>query len=86
VGHTPGSIALAYTAGVVPQLFTGDSLFPGGAGRTTNPKDFASLMDDLESKVFARFDDSTVVHPGHGDDTTLGDERPHLGEWRARGW
>jgi glyoxylase-like metal-dependent hydrolase (beta-lactamase superfamily II) len=86
VGHTPGSITLAYAGGGPVHLFTGDSLFPGGAGRTTSPDDFASLMDDLESKVFARFDDSTVVHPGHGDDTTLGAERPHLGEWRARGW
>ena len=43
-------------------------------------------MDDLEAKVFARFDDATVVHPGHGDDTTLGAERPQLAEWRTRGW
>ena len=86
VGHTPGSITLAYTGEGPAHLFTGDSLFPGGPGRTTTPEDFASLMDDLESKVFARFDDSTVVHPGHGDDTTLGAERPHLSEWRARGW
>jgi len=87
VGHTPGSIALAWTApdGVV-HLFTGDSLFPGGPGRTSGPADFASLLDDLEQKVFDRFDDRTVVHPGHGDDTTLGAERPHLAEWRARGW
>lgn len=86
VGHTPGSITLAYTAGEVTHLFTGDSLFPGGPGRTRSPGDFTSLMDDLESKIFARFDDATVVHPGHGDDTTLGAERPQLGEWRARGW
>jgi glyoxylase-like metal-dependent hydrolase (beta-lactamase superfamily II) len=87
VGHTPGSITLAYSApdGVV-HLFTGDSLFPGGPGRTTSPEDFASLIDDLEAKIFARFPDDAVVHPGHGDDTTLGAERPHLAEWRARGW
>jgi glyoxylase-like metal-dependent hydrolase (beta-lactamase superfamily II) len=70
----------------VTHLFTGDSLFPGGPGRTTSPQDFAGLMDDLEAKVFGRFDDATVVHPGHGDDTTLGAERPQLAEWRARGW
>jgi glyoxylase-like metal-dependent hydrolase (beta-lactamase superfamily II) len=86
VGHTPGSIALAYTAGAVPHLFTGDSLFPGGPGKTHFEEDFTSLMDDLEHKVFAAFDDDTVVHPGHGDDTTLGTERPHLPAWRARGW
>ena len=86
VGHTPGSITLTYAGGGTVHLFTGDSLFPGGPGRTTTPEDFASLMYDLESKVFARFDDATVVHPGHGDDTTLGVERPHLDEWRQRGW
>jgi len=86
VGHTPGSIALVYSGQQATHLITGDSLFPGGPGRTTSPAHFASLMDDLEAKVFARFDDTTVVHPGHGDDTTLGDERPHLAQWRARGW
>jgi glyoxylase-like metal-dependent hydrolase (beta-lactamase superfamily II) len=87
VGHTPGSIVLAYTdRSATVHLFTGDSLFPGGPGRTTSAEDFRTLMDDLEEKVFARFDDATVVHPGHGDDTTLGVERPHLKEWRIRGW
>ena len=86
VGHTPGSVALAYAGGGVTHLFTGDSLFPGGAGRTTSPEDFASLMDDLESKIFDVFGDDAVVHPGHGDDTTLGTERPHLPRWRQRGW
>ncbi|EFG79569.1 metallo-beta-lactamase domain protein [Mycobacterium parascrofulaceum ATCC BAA-614] len=88
-GHTPGSIALALdgpATGGVTQLFTGDCLFPGGPGRTTRPEDFDSLMSGLESKVFDRFDDGTVVYPGHGDDTTLGAERPHLAEWRERGW
>jgi glyoxylase-like metal-dependent hydrolase (beta-lactamase superfamily II) len=86
VGHTPGSITLVYTGGNEPHLFTGDSLFPGGPGRTHFEEDFRSLMDDLERKVFDRFGDDAVVHPGHGDDTTLGAERPHLSEWRARGW
>ena len=86
VGHTPGSIALAYSGGSNTHLFTGDALFPGGPGRTTNPTDFGTLMNDLETKIFARFADDTVVHPGHGDGTTLGDERPHLSQWRARGW
>jgi glyoxylase-like metal-dependent hydrolase (beta-lactamase superfamily II) len=87
VGHTPGSIALACTgADGTTHLFTGDSLFPGGPGKTAGAVDFATLMDDLEEKVFGRFGDDTVVHPGHGDDTTLGVERPHLSAWRARGW
>jgi glyoxylase-like metal-dependent hydrolase (beta-lactamase superfamily II) len=86
VGHTPGSITLAYAGEPSTHLFTGDSLFPGGPGRTTSKEDFTSLMDDLETKIFGRFNDDTVVHPGHGDDTTLGNERPHLPQWWARGW
>jgi glyoxylase-like metal-dependent hydrolase (beta-lactamase superfamily II) len=85
-GHTPGSIALLYEDDVQPHLFTGDSLFPGGPGRTTTPEYFGSLMDDLEQKVFGPLPDSTWVYPGHGKDTTLGVERPSLPEWRARGW
>ncbi|ANS77634.1 metallo-beta-lactamase superfamily protein [Serinicoccus hydrothermalis] len=88
-GHTPGSIALALSTAAdrtTTLLFTGDSLFPGGPGRTTGAQDFTSLMDDLENRVFAVFDDDAVVLPGHGDNTTLGAERPSLGEWRERGW
>jgi glyoxylase-like metal-dependent hydrolase (beta-lactamase superfamily II) len=86
-GHTPGSIAILYRdPHGHPHLFTGDSLFPGGPGRTTNPQDFTSLMDDLESRVFGELPDDTWVYPGHGDDTTLGTERSKLGEWRERGW
>ena len=86
-GHTPGSVALLLRAGDgSTHLFSGDSLFPGGPGRTTRPEDFTSLMDDLEERVFAALPDDTWVYPGHGRDTRLGDERPHLDEWRARGW
>ncbi len=86
-GHTPGSIALVLDGRDGPtHIFTGDSLFPGGPGRTTNPSDFNQLMDDLTAQVFDAYGDDTVLHPGHGDSTTLGAERPHLPEWRARGW
>ena len=60
--------------------------FPGGPGRTTNPTDFTSLMDDLEERIFGRLDDDTWFYPGHGKDSTLGAERPQIPEWRARGW
>jgi glyoxylase-like metal-dependent hydrolase (beta-lactamase superfamily II) len=87
VGHTPGSICLLYNdPNGTPHLFTGDSLFPGGPGRTTNPTDFGSLMDDLEAKVFGRLPDETWFYPGHGNDSTLGKERGSVPEWRARGW
>jgi glyoxylase-like metal-dependent hydrolase (beta-lactamase superfamily II) len=87
VGHTPGSIALLYTGPDRPHLFTGDCLFPGGVGNTEkDPARFASLIDDVETKVFGRLPDETWVYPGHGKDTTLGAERPHLAEWRERGW
>lgn len=85
-GHTPGSVALAFTAGDVTHLFTGDSLFPGGVGRTSGPEDFNQLLDDVSDRLFGAYPDSTVVYPGHGDDTTLGAERGSLGEWRERGW
>jgi len=86
-GHTPGSIALLYDdPDGTPHLFTGDSLFPGGPGRTTDPAAFTSLMDDLEAKVFDRLPDETWFYPGHGADSTLGEQRPHLAEWRSRGW
>ena len=86
-GHTPGSVALAWTddAGTV-HVFTGDSLFPGGPGKTGSAADFSDLMDDLQTRVFDVYPDSTLVHPGHGAGTTLGAERPHLAAWRARGW
>ena len=85
-GHTPGSIALVWRGGGQTHVFTGDSLFPGGPGRTTDPTDFTSLVDDLEERLFGRLDDDTWFYPGHGNDSTLGAERPHLAEWRARGW
>jgi glyoxylase-like metal-dependent hydrolase (beta-lactamase superfamily II) len=86
-GHTPGSVALHYRDPDGSQhLFTGDSLFPGGPGRTTSPADFTSLMDDLEQRVFGVLPDDTWFYPGHGNDSTLGAERAQLAEWRARGW
>ena len=88
-GHTPGSVALALSgpaAGDAVHLFTGDCLFPGGLGRTTKPAEFDSLFRDVTSRVFDVYPDSTVIYPGHGDDTTLGAERPHLNEWRERRW
>ncbi|MGQ0482538.1 MAG: MBL fold metallo-hydrolase [Pseudonocardia sp.] len=86
-GHTPGSIALLYRDDDgPPHLFTGDSLFPGGPGKTWSAEDHARLLDDLESRVFDGLPDDTWIYPGHGDDTTLGSERPSIPEWRARGW
>jgi glyoxylase-like metal-dependent hydrolase (beta-lactamase superfamily II) len=87
VGHTPGSIALLYDdPSGTPHLFTGDSLFPGGVGKTWSADDFRTLIGDVSAKVFDRLPDETWFYPGHGDDSTLGAERPHLPEWRERGW
>lgn len=87
-GHTPGSIALLYEGDAErPHLFSGDSLFPGGVGKTDgDAARFGRLMDDLERKVFGPLPDRTWVYPGHGSDTTLGAERGSLPEWRERGW
>jgi len=88
-GHTPGSVALALRQSrerAAVQLFTGDCLFPGGVGKTWEPGGFEQLLGDVTNRVFDVYGDDTVVYPGHGDDTTLGQERPHLAEWRERGW
>lgn len=96
-GHTPGSVALLLTEppevtepGAVAgraHLFTGDSLFPGGLGNTDHDAArFTQLFADVTSRVFDRLPDNTWVYPGHGDDTTLGAERPHVESWRERGW
>ena len=87
-GHTPGSIALLYDDPEGhPHLFTGDSLFPGGVGNTFGDEAaFVQLIDDVETKVFQRLPDDTWFYPGHGNDSTLGAERPSLPQWRARGW
>ena len=86
-GHTPGSVALACARpGVPAHLFTGDSLFPGGVGRTRSDRDFRSLFADVADRVFDAYPDDTVVWPGHGRPTTLGAERPALPQWRERGW
>lgn len=87
-GHTPGSVALAWQDARtgVAHLFTGDSLFPGGLGRTTSPEDFRSLYTDVSTRLFDVFEDAAVVHPGHGDNTTLGIQRPQLQQWLERGW
>ncbi len=68
-----------------PHLFTGDGLFPGGPGKTTD-ETFDELMNTLVVKVFEALPDETWVYPGHGDDTVLGRERPHVVEWLDRGW
>lgn len=88
VGHTPGSIALVYDdPHGHPHVFTGDCLFPGGVGNTQgDAAAFTSLLTDVADKLFAPLPDETWVYPGHGNDTTLGAERPHLAEWRERGW
>ena len=87
-GHTPGSIALVYQDREGrAHIFSGDSLFPGGVGNTQkDPSRFEQLIADVSERLFDVYPDDTVVHPGHGRPTTLGAERPHLEEWRARGW
>ncbi|MBD8869361.1 MBL fold metallo-hydrolase [Nocardioides donggukensis] len=87
-GHTPGSVALLYAdPDGHAHLFTGDSLFPGGVGNTFGDEQaFATLVHEVETKVFDRLPDDTWFYPGHGNDGRLGDERPHLAEWRERGW
>ncbi len=84
-GHTPGSMSFHVEG--TPLLFTGDTLFPGGPGATQfEGGDFPTIVRSIEDRIFSRFDGSTIVLPGHGDDTTVGSESPQLDEWIARGW
>lgn len=81
-GHTPGGVCLL--AG--KHLISGDTLFPGGPGNTWNDADnFATIIDAISRKLFT-LDDDVAVYPGHGKDTTIGTEKPHLQEWIDRGW
>ncbi len=84
-GHTPGSMSFHVEG--TPLLFTGDTLFPGGPGATQyEGGDFETIIRSIEDRIFSRFDGSTIVLPGHGLDTTIGEESPQLDEWVARGW
>ncbi|MBA3267644.1 MAG: MBL fold metallo-hydrolase [Acidimicrobiia bacterium] len=84
-GHTPGSTCFVIDGS--PVLLSGDTLFPGGPGATHRPGGhFPTIIRSIDDRLFARLPDDTVVLPGHGDDTTIGAERPHLQEWADRGW
>lgn len=86
-GHTEGSIALVLDVPNNPiHIFTGDCLFPGGVGKTESVEHFELLFNDVKTKIFDVFDDETVIHPGHGDDTKLGWERGQLDQWQERKW
>lgn len=81
-GHTPGGICLL----TGKHLISGDTLFPGGPGNTWEDAEaFATIIESIRSKLFTLPDD-TAVYPGHGKDTTIGTEKPHLEEWIDRGW
>ncbi|HEX6476457.1 MAG TPA: MBL fold metallo-hydrolase [Acidimicrobiales bacterium] len=84
-GHTPGSMCFLLEG--APVLFSGDTLFPGGPGATSFPGgDFPTIIRSLEERLFVPLAPDVLVLPGHGDDTTIGNERPHLQEWIDRGW
>ena len=84
-GHTPGSICFLVEGS--PLLFSGDTLFPGGPGNTaTELGDFPTIIESIDRRLFAPLPPETIVLPGHGRDTTISAERPHLEEWVARGW
>ena len=83
-GHTEGSMSFKLDGH--PVLFSGDTLFPGGPGGTKFPGgDFDTIIRSLDTRLFTLPTD-TIVMPGHGTDTTIGTERPHLREWVDRGW
>ena len=82
-GHSPGGVCLHLESEGV--LFSGDTLFKGGPGATGRSfSDFPTIIDSIRTKLLT-LPPETVVHPGHGDSTTIGEEAPHLSEWIARG-
>jgi glyoxylase-like metal-dependent hydrolase (beta-lactamase superfamily II) len=84
-GHTAGSMCFRLEGS--PVLFSGDTLFPGGPGATKFPGgDFPAIIRSIEDRLFATLPADTLVLPGHGADTRIGDESPHLQEWIDRGW
>lgn len=84
-GHTPGSMCFRIEG--APVVFSGDTLFPGGPGATRFPGgDFPTIIRSLEVRLFGPLPAGTLVLPGHGDDTSIGAESPHLQEWVDRGW
>ncbi|MDF5820458.1 MBL fold metallo-hydrolase [Corynebacterium felinum] len=85
-GHTEGGAALVVELDGVTNIFVGDSLFPGGVGKTDSPEHFEQLFSDVTTRLFDVYDDDTVIWPGHGANTTLGAERGGLDEWKQRGW
>ena len=81
-GHSPGGVCLLGPDG---HVFGGDTLFKGGPGATGRSfSDFPTIIASIRDRLFVLAPD-TVVHTGHGDTTTIGDESPHLDEWLARG-
>ena len=78
-GHTPGS--MCFKVSDKPILFSGDTIFPGGPGATQfEGGNFEKIIESIDRRLFI-LDKETVVLPGHGENTTIGDERPHLDEW-----
>jgi glyoxylase-like metal-dependent hydrolase (beta-lactamase superfamily II) len=83
-GHTPGSTCFVLEGH--PVLFSGDTLFPGGPGNTSTPQgDFHTIIESIDRRLLT-LPREMLVLPGHGLDTTLGDEAPHFDEWVERGW
>jgi glyoxylase-like metal-dependent hydrolase (beta-lactamase superfamily II) len=83
-GHTPGSMSFKVID--APLLFSGDTLFPGGPGATHFPGgNFNQIIESIDQRLFT-YPSDTVVLPGHGTNTTIAQERPHLQEWIDRGW
>ncbi|HEY7628244.1 MAG TPA: MBL fold metallo-hydrolase, partial [Ilumatobacteraceae bacterium] len=83
-GHTAGSVSFKVVD--APLLFSGDTLFPGGPGNTSlDGGDFGTIIKSIETSLFT-LPAETIVMPGHGVDTTIARERPHLDEWIERGW
>jgi glyoxylase-like metal-dependent hydrolase (beta-lactamase superfamily II) len=82
-GHSPGGVTVY--APDLAAVFSGDTLFQGGPGATgRSHSDFPTIISSIRQHLLT-LPANTVVHTGHGADTTIGAEAPHLAEWIARG-
>lgn len=85
--HTPGHTygACCFYVPTLEVVFSGDTMFEGGPGATGRSySDFPTIIGSISDKLLT-LPAQTVVHTGHGDDTTIGAESPHLQVWIARG-
>lgn len=81
--HTPGHTAGSFCLLIGKDLIAGDTLFPGGPGNTQSPEAFEQLIATIQNKIYTLPSD-TIIHPGHGEGTTVGNSQKEYAEFAAK--